>query len=72
MALRSMMNQSAAKTLAVDIPSGLDCDTGVPLGAAIKADQTVTFVAIKAGFKNPEAAYYTGQVTVASIGVVPQ
>jgi hydroxyethylthiazole kinase-like uncharacterized protein yjeF len=58
--------------LSVDIPSGLDCDTGVPLGAAIKADQTVSFVALKAGFQNPEAAHYTGQVTVASIGVVPQ
>ncbi len=66
------INHAGKQVLAVDIPSGLDCDTGWPLGAAIKADQTVSFVAVKAGFQNPEAAQYTGQVTVASIGVVPQ
>lgn len=66
------VNAAGKPILAVDIPSGLDCDTGEPLGAAIRADQTVTFVALKAGFQNPQAALYTGQVTVASIGVVPQ
>lgn len=66
------INGAGRPILAVDIPSGLDCDTGVPLGAAVKADHTVSFVAMKAGFQNPEAAQYTGQVTVASIGVVPQ
>ena len=57
--------------LAVDIPSGLDCDTGQPLTSAINADYTVTFVAVKAGFEKPSAAQYTGQVLVASIGVEP-
>ncbi len=58
--------------LAVDIPSGLDCDTGRPLGAAIRAAYTVTFVAVKSGFAAaPEAGEYTGQVYVASIGVEP-
>ncbi len=57
--------------LAVDIPSGLDCDTGAPQGAAIQADYTVTFVAVKAGFENPDAAQYTGEVHVASIGIEP-
>jgi len=65
------INGSGLPILAVDIPSGLDCDRGVPLGCAIKANQTVSFVAIKAGFQNPEATQYTGRVTVASIGVVP-
>lgn len=65
------INASGLPVLAVDIPSGLDCDTGVPLGGAVRADQTVTFVALKAGFQNPEAAQYTGRVSVASIGVVP-
>lgn len=59
--------------LAVDIPSGLDCDTGQPLGAAIEADWTVTFVAVKKGFlAAPLARQYTGQVRVASIGVEPK
>jgi NAD(P)H-hydrate epimerase len=66
------INLAGKPVLAVDIPSGLDCDTGIPLGTAIKADRTVSFVAMKAGFLNPDAAHYTGQVTVASIGVVPQ
>jgi NAD(P)H-hydrate epimerase len=70
--LIEIINGAHTPILAVDIPSGLDCDRGVPLGVAIKADRTVTFVATKAGFQNPEAAHFTGQVTVASIGVVPQ
>ena len=57
--------------LAVDIPSGLDCDTGQPLGEAIKADWTVTFVAVKKGFVLEKARVYTGEVFVASIGVEP-
>jgi len=57
--------------LAVDIPSGLDCDTGQPLPVAIKAESTVTFAAAKTGFANPVAADYTGQIFIASIGVEP-
>ena len=47
------INLSGKRILAVDIPSGLDCDTGEPLGATIRAEHTVTFVAQKLGFKNP-------------------
>jgi NAD(P)H-hydrate epimerase len=57
--------------VAVDIPSGLDCDTGEPLGTAIRAAYTVTFVALKRGFVASSAARYTGEVYVASIGVEP-
>jgi hydroxyethylthiazole kinase-like uncharacterized protein yjeF len=57
--------------LAVDIPSGLDCDAGQPLGKAIRADYTVTFVAVKKGFTSGSAAQYTGEIFVASIGVEP-
>ena len=59
--------------LSVDIPSGLDCDTGLPLGAAIKATYTVTFVAVKKGFvAASDASQYTGEIFIASIGVQPQ
>jgi NAD(P)H-hydrate epimerase len=59
--------------LAVDIPSGLDCDTGGPLGAAIRAKYTVTFVAVKKGFTlSSSAAQWTGEIFVASIGVEPK
>jgi NAD(P)H-hydrate epimerase len=66
------INDRHIPVFAVDIPSGLDCDTGKPLGASIVAEQTVTFVAIKRGFvASEDAGRYTGQVTVASIGVEP-
>lgn len=63
------INAQNCPVLAVDIPSGLDCDTGRPLGAAVKADYTVTFVAVKKGYSNPEAARYTGDIFIASIGI---
>jgi NAD(P)H-hydrate epimerase len=47
----------------------LDCDTGLPLGIAIKAQYTVTFVAVKKGFTCSGANLYTGDIYVASIGV---
>ena len=67
------INTLDAPVLAVDIPSGLDCDTGRPLGAAVRADWTVTFVAVKKGFVAcPDAGEYTGEVHVASIGIEPR
>ncbi|MEE9312065.1 MAG: NAD(P)H-hydrate epimerase, partial [Planctomycetota bacterium] len=60
-------NKANAPILSVDIPSGLDSDTGEVLGCAIRADVTVTFVAQKVGFK--VAGANTGRVVVAEIGV---
>jgi NAD(P)H-hydrate epimerase len=55
--------------LAVDIPSGLDCDTGKPLSPdCVKADVTVTFVAEKSGFAEAAARAYLGRVVVGDIG----
>ena len=65
------INSQKRPILAVDIPSGLDCDTGEPLGATIRASCTVTFVAVKKGFTNTKANAYTGEIFVASIGVEP-
>jgi NAD(P)H-hydrate epimerase len=66
------MNGQNCSILAVDIPSGLDCDTGEPLGAAVRASYTVTFVAVKKGFVCGESAgAYTGEIFVAPIGVEP-
>jgi hydroxyethylthiazole kinase-like uncharacterized protein yjeF len=67
------INSVGCPILAVDIPSGLDCDTGESLGAAVKATYTVTFVAVKKGFTVTRSALdYTGEVFVASIGVEPE
>jgi NAD(P)H-hydrate epimerase len=57
-----------AMVVAVDLPSGLDCDTGVPSNATVRAGHTITFVARKAGFAASGAAAYTGEVHVAAIG----
>jgi NAD(P)H-hydrate epimerase len=65
------INSQRCPILAVDIPSGLDCDTGEPLGAAVRASYTVTFVAVKKGFVTAKASAYTGEIFVASIGVKP-
>ncbi|GAH59206.1 unnamed protein product, partial [marine sediment metagenome] len=65
------INRQDSPILAVDIPSGLDCDSGRPLGAAIKATYTVTFAVVKTGFTSRGASEYTGEIFVASIGVEP-
>jgi len=66
------INSQALPILAVDIPSGLDCNTGCVLGEAIKAACTVTFVAVKKGFlASKETPTYTGDIYVASIGINP-
>ena len=63
------VNAAGRSVLAIDIPSGLDCDTGRPLGPTIRAGRTVTLAALKAGFSAPGAAEYTGLVILADIGV---
>lgn len=66
-AVLEAINAAGAPVLAVDVPSGLDADTGRPLGAAVRAARTVTFHAPKAGFA--AARPFTGDVAVADIGI---
>lgn len=61
--------RNASAVIAIDVPSGLDCDTGKPGGIAVTADLTVTFVDRKIGFDQPAAAQHLGRVVVADIGV---
>jgi len=72
-ALRDGANH--ARVIAVDIPSGLNCDTGMPPrrhdgapASCIRADLTVTLAGLKRGFLNPEARTWTGDVFVGDIG----
>jgi len=67
-ALIHAINQRATPVLAIDVPSGLDCDRGEPLGTCVRAARTVTFVAEKVGFEKPRAKHYVGGVTVVDIG----
>jgi len=63
------INASApARVFAIDIPSGLDCDTGQPTGPTIRAKHTATFVAQKKGFASPAAPPWLGQTHVLHIG----
>lgn len=66
------MNRQEAKRLAIDVPSGLDCDTGTPADVCLQADHTCTFVAMKQGFTEPAAEGYLGCVHVVSIGIPPR
>jgi NAD(P)H-hydrate epimerase len=63
------LNAAGRRILAVDLPSGLDCDTGAATSHAIRAAHTCTFVAQKPGFLAVGAASYTGQIHVIDIGV---
>jgi NAD(P)H-hydrate epimerase len=60
--------EAGTLVVSVDIPSGLDADTGRALGATVRADVTVTFVAPKAGFAELGAQAYVGEVRVVGIG----
>jgi len=66
------MNEQSAWKLAVDVPSGLDCDTGQPATHTVRADHTCTFAAMKIGFTQPGADAFTGQVHVCDIGTPPR
>ncbi|MEN6457443.1 MAG: NAD(P)H-hydrate epimerase [Thermoguttaceae bacterium] len=68
-AVIDQLNASAAPKLAIDLPSGLDCDTGRPARHTIRAVETCTFAASKVGFATAEAAESIGRVRVLDIGV---
>ncbi|MEW6144313.1 MAG: NAD(P)H-hydrate dehydratase [Thermodesulfobacteriota bacterium] len=61
------MNAQPVPRLAVDLPSGIDANTGFPLGAAVRADVTVTFVVPKIGISIYPGLEYAGRIYVADI-----
>jgi NAD(P)H-hydrate epimerase len=63
------INRAGRKVMAVDLPSGLDCDTGTAARNTVVADHTCTFVAVKPGFFASGAERFTGRVHVIDIGV---
>lgn len=62
------INASGTKIFAIDLPSGLDANTGLPMGATVKATRTVTFVARKIGFRDENSKLFTGEIDVVDIG----
>jgi NAD(P)H-hydrate epimerase len=56
------INLSGRPVFAIDVPSGLDSDTGIPLGHTVRADCTITFVGLKTGLFIGDGPEYTGTV----------
>ncbi|MBD8873046.1 NAD(P)H-hydrate dehydratase [Rhodanobacter sp. DHB23] len=68
-ALIEAVNASGVPVLALDVPSGLDADTGQMPGAAIRADLTVSFIAAKRGLHTGRAANVVGQLELDVLGL---
>ena len=66
------INLASAETLAVDIPSGLDCNTGGVPGVAVRANHTCTFAAPKVGLLTGEGPKHSGNVHVVDLGIPPE
>ncbi len=65
----TQLNQSGLTICAVDIPSGLDADTGMPLGVAVKASMTVSFIGLKQGLLTGFGPEYCGELVFNSLRV---
>jgi hydroxyethylthiazole kinase-like uncharacterized protein yjeF len=65
------INSAGRPLFALDVPSGLDSDTGVPLGETVRADCTVTFVGLKTGLFIGDGPEYSGTVFFDDLEVVP-
>lgn len=61
-----------ALRVALDVPSGIDADTGAPLGPAVVADLTLTFAFGKLGLFTPRGRAHAGEIEVVPIGVPPE
>jgi ADP-dependent NAD(P)H-hydrate dehydratase / NAD(P)H-hydrate epimerase len=61
------LNQLGCAVLALDIPSGLDSDTGRVLGCAVRATHTISFIALKPGLLTLDGPDHCGEVSVASL-----
>ncbi len=63
------INTSEAPVLSIDVPSGLDAQTGEAPGACVRADLTLALVGIKAGFLEARAQPFLGEIVIGDIGV---
>ena len=63
------INNSQSRIIAVDLPSGLNADTGSIMGCAVKADCTMTFIGLKQGLFTGLAAEYCGEIVYSSLAI---
>ena len=68
-ALIDYMNQCRARVLALDVPSGINADTGRVLGRAVRATHTLTFIALKPGLLTLQGPDHCGEITVPDLGL---
>lgn len=66
------INAAKLPVVAIDVPSGLSADTGMPQGVAVKADITVTMLGLKLGLFTGEGKTYAGKITLANIALPAQ
>jgi hydroxyethylthiazole kinase-like uncharacterized protein yjeF len=66
------VNRLRAPVLALDVPSGLQSDTGRVTGSAIRATHTVTFIALKPGLLTLDGPDHCGDIHVSSLGLDAQ
>lgn len=63
------INASHCPVLSMDIPSGLQCDTGAVQGCAVIADITQTFIALKTGLFTADGTHHAGKIVLASLDI---
>jgi len=68
-ALLAALDGTRLPVLAIDVPSGLDADTGEALGVAVHADVTATMACPKVGFRGSRGEAYVGRLVVIDIGM---
>ena len=65
------VNGSGKPVLSLDLPSGLDADSGAVLGVAVRATRTITFVGLKSGLFLGEGPDHVGELSFATLGITP-
>ncbi|MGR9116293.1 MAG: NAD(P)H-hydrate dehydratase [Gammaproteobacteria bacterium] len=63
------INDSYAQVVAVDIPSGINADTGKVMGCAVKADYTVSFIGMKQGLLTGDSPEYCGKLLFSTLNI---
>lgn len=63
------LNESARPVVAIDVPSGLDADSGKVMGIAVRADHTITFLGLKAGLHTLDGPDHAGEIHLDMLGI---
>jgi len=67
--LVNTLNRSERPVVAIDVPSGIDADSGKVMGAAVRAAHTITFLGLKAGLHTLDGPDHAGEIHLESLGI---